>query len=56
MTTEAATDADGSGAHPRFAEALREHGIGEPAGKVRGLPDLVAHAGAAPVDVRERTA
>jgi prolyl-tRNA editing enzyme YbaK/EbsC (Cys-tRNA(Pro) deacylase) len=44
MTTEAATDAEGSGAHPRFAEALRAQGIGELAGKVRRFPEATRTA------------
>jgi prolyl-tRNA editing enzyme YbaK/EbsC (Cys-tRNA(Pro) deacylase) len=38
MTT-AATDAEGSGAHPRFAEALTEMGLAEVLGRVRRFPD-----------------
>ncbi|MFD8223393.1 YbaK/EbsC family protein [Streptomyces massasporeus] len=39
MTTTAATDAEGSGAHPRFAEALRELGLGHLVEQVRRFPD-----------------
>ncbi|MFE2381485.1 YbaK/EbsC family protein [Streptomyces misionensis] len=38
MTT-AATDADGSGAHPRFAQALRELGLEEVLGRARRFPE-----------------
>ncbi|MER6983792.1 YbaK/EbsC family protein [Streptomyces carpinensis] len=44
MTTTAATDAGGSGAHPRFAEALRELGLGELVGEVRRFPDATRTA------------
>ncbi|MFF6880203.1 YbaK/EbsC family protein [Streptomyces sp. NPDC012474] len=44
MTTTAATDAEGSGAHPRFAEALRELGIGDLVGRVRRFPDATRTA------------
>ncbi|MEU0596837.1 YbaK/EbsC family protein [Streptomyces sp. NPDC006393] len=44
MTTTATTDAGGSGAHPRFAEALREMGIGELAGEVRRFPEATRTA------------
>ncbi|MFF7869180.1 YbaK/EbsC family protein [Streptomyces qaidamensis] len=44
MTTTAATDAEGSGAHPRFAEALRELGLGELVGRVRRFPDATRTA------------
>ncbi|WP_406727151.1 hypothetical protein WJ438_24460 [Streptomyces sp. GD-15H] len=37
MTT-AATDNEGSAAHPRFAEALRDLGLAEVAGQVRRFP------------------
>ncbi|MGW0499310.1 YbaK/EbsC family protein [Streptomyces sp. NPDC003007] len=43
MTT-AATDADGSGAHPRFAEALRELGLGDLVSRVRRFPDATRTA------------
>ncbi|GHH90624.1 YbaK/EbsC family protein [Streptomyces capillispiralis] len=43
MTT-AATDAEGSGAHPRFAEALRERGLGDVVPKVRRFPDATRTA------------
>ncbi|MEU6068536.1 MULTISPECIES: YbaK/EbsC family protein [Streptomyces] len=41
MTTTAATDADaeGSGAHPRFAAALEELGLGELHSRIRRFPD-----------------
>ncbi|WDO07896.1 YbaK/EbsC family protein [Streptomyces murinus] len=38
MTT-AATDADGSGAHPRFAQALKELGLEEVLGRARRFPE-----------------
>ncbi|MFF6949028.1 YbaK/EbsC family protein [Streptomyces iakyrus] len=44
MTTTAATDAEGSGAHPRFAEALRELGLGDLVGRVRRFPDATRTA------------
>lgn len=44
MTTTAATDAEGSGAHPRFAEALRELGLGDLVSKVRRFPDATRTA------------
>ncbi|MEU3930542.1 YbaK/EbsC family protein [Streptomyces sp. NPDC029044] len=44
MTTTAATDAEGSGAHPRFAEALRELGLGDVVGKVRRFHDATRTA------------
>ncbi|MEU7425732.1 YbaK/EbsC family protein [Streptomyces sp. NPDC040750] len=44
MTTTAATDAEGSGAHPRFAEALREQGLGELVGRVRRFPEATRTA------------
>ncbi|MBB5127022.1 YbaK/EbsC family protein [Streptomyces griseoloalbus] len=43
MTT-AATDAEGSGAHPRFAEALRELGLGDVVPRVRRFPDATRTA------------
>ncbi|CAM5239883.1 hypothetical protein SGRIM128S_07933 [Streptomyces griseomycini] len=43
MTT-AATDAEGSGAHPRFAEALREMGLTEVTGRVRRFPEATRTA------------
>ncbi|CAL9537622.1 YbaK/EbsC family protein [Streptomyces sp. Tu 3180] len=43
MTT-AATDTEGSGAHPRFAEALREMGLAEVTGQVRRFPGAVRTA------------
>ncbi|MFD5158903.1 YbaK/EbsC family protein [Streptomyces hawaiiensis] len=43
MTT-AATDAEGSGAHPRFAEALRELGLGDLVSQVRRFPDATRTA------------
>ncbi|MFF9116940.1 YbaK/EbsC family protein [Streptomyces massasporeus] len=44
MTTTAATDAEGSGAHPRFAEALRELGLGHLVEQVRRFPDATRTA------------
>ncbi|MER5790746.1 YbaK/EbsC family protein [Streptomyces sp. NPDC001980] len=46
MTTTAATDADaqGSGAHPRFAAALEELGLGELTSRVRRFPDATRTA------------
>ncbi|WP_086561677.1 YbaK/EbsC family protein [Streptomyces africanus] len=44
MTTTAATDADNSGAHPRFAEALRELGIGDLVRQVRRFPEATRTA------------
>ncbi|MEU9573137.1 YbaK/EbsC family protein [Streptomyces massasporeus] len=44
MTTTAATDAEGSGAHPRFAEALREIGLGHLVERVRRFPDATRTA------------
>ncbi|MFF7737921.1 YbaK/EbsC family protein [Streptomyces sp. NPDC007984] len=44
MTTTAATDAEGSGAHPRFVEALRELGLGDLVHKVRRFPDATRTA------------
>ncbi|QHC29917.1 YbaK/EbsC family protein [Streptomyces sp. HF10] len=38
MTT-AATDADGPGAHPRFAQALKELGLEEVLGRARRFPE-----------------
>ncbi|MFF7313061.1 YbaK/EbsC family protein [Streptomyces sp. NPDC008137] len=43
MTT-AATDADNSGAHPRFAEALRDLGLGEVVSRVRRFPEATRTA------------
>ncbi|MFH8660821.1 YbaK/EbsC family protein [Streptomyces afghaniensis] len=43
MTTSA-TDAENSGAHPRFAEALRELGIGDLVGRVRRFPEATRTA------------
>ncbi|WP_437093057.1 YbaK/EbsC family protein [Streptomyces sp. enrichment culture] len=43
MTT-AATDAEGFGAHPRFAEALREMGLTEVTGRVRRFPEATRTA------------
>ncbi|WP_432019980.1 YbaK/EbsC family protein [Streptomyces sp. 1222.5] len=39
MTTTAATDADGSGAHPRFAEALRTLGLDDVLARTRRFPE-----------------
>ncbi|GGV80678.1 YbaK/EbsC family protein [Streptomyces massasporeus] len=44
MTTTAATDAEGSGAHPRFAEALRGLGLGHLVPQVRRFPDATRTA------------
>ncbi|MFB6846105.1 YbaK/EbsC family protein [Streptomyces sp. NPDC056373] len=44
MTTTAATDADDRGANPRFAEALRELGLGDLVGQVRRFPDATRTA------------
>ncbi|MFJ2928390.1 YbaK/EbsC family protein [Streptomyces massasporeus] len=44
MTTTAATDAGSSGAHPRFAEALRELGLGHLVERVRRFPDATRTA------------
>ncbi|BCL21032.1 aminoacyl-tRNA deacylase [Streptomyces tuirus] len=44
MTTTAATDAGNSGAHPRFAEALRELGLGHLVEQVRRFPDATRTA------------
>jgi Cys-tRNA(Pro) deacylase len=44
MTTTAATDAGNSGAHPRFAEALRELGLGHLVSQVRRFPDATRTA------------
>ncbi|MFJ5995965.1 YbaK/EbsC family protein [Streptomyces sp. NPDC092370] len=44
MTTTAATDAENSGAHPRFAEALRELGLGDLVRRVRRFPDATRTA------------
>ncbi len=43
MTT-AATDAEESGAHPRFAEALEQLGLGELTGRVRRFPEATRTA------------
>ncbi|GHE26576.1 aminoacyl-tRNA deacylase [Streptomyces cellulosae] len=43
MTTSA-TDTEGSAAHPRFAEALRELGLEDVAGQVRRFPDATRTA------------
>ncbi|MGW5613449.1 YbaK/EbsC family protein [Streptomyces sp. NPDC003877] len=44
MTTTAATDADSSGAHPRFVEALRGLGLDEVEGRVRRFPEATRTA------------
>jgi prolyl-tRNA editing enzyme YbaK/EbsC (Cys-tRNA(Pro) deacylase) len=44
MTTTAATDAEDSGAHPRFAEALRELGLGHLVEQVRRFPEATRTA------------
>ncbi|SFY47271.1 YbaK/EbsC family protein [Streptomyces sp. F-1] len=46
MTT-AATGTDGSGAHPRFAQALRELGLDEVLGRARRFPEGTRTAAAA---------
>ncbi|CAM5685624.1 YbaK/EbsC family protein OS=Streptomyces tendae OX=1932 GN=F3L20_29065 PE=4 SV=1 [Streptomyces tendae] len=43
MTTSA-TDTEGSAAHPRFAEALREMGLEDVAGQVRRFPEATRTA------------
>ncbi|MFF4017982.1 hypothetical protein [Streptomyces sp. NPDC001843] len=47
MTTTAATDADGTGAHPRFAAALDELGLGELRSGNRRYPEATRTAGEA---------
>ncbi|MFI7410820.1 YbaK/EbsC family protein [Streptomyces sp. NPDC049627] len=44
MTATAATDAEGSGAHPRFAAALEELGLGELHAEIRRFPDATRTA------------
>lgn len=44
MTTTAATGAGSSGAHPRFAEALRDLGLDHLVGRVRRFPDATRTA------------
>ncbi|MEV5437841.1 YbaK/EbsC family protein [Streptomyces sp. NPDC052682] len=44
MTTTAATDAEGQGAHPRFADALRELGLEELLPRVRRFPEATRTA------------
>ncbi|MEV5351959.1 YbaK/EbsC family protein [Streptomyces sp. NPDC052693] len=44
MTTTAATDAGSSGAHPRFAQALRDLGLDELEGRVRRFPEATRTA------------
>ncbi|MFJ3672240.1 YbaK/EbsC family protein [Streptomyces sp. NPDC090106] len=44
MTTTAQTDAEGGGAHPLFAEALREKGLDELTARVRRFPDATRTA------------
>ncbi|OUD01771.1 YbaK/EbsC family protein [Streptomyces swartbergensis] len=44
MTTTAATDAENSGVHPRFAEALRELGIEDLVRQVRRFPEATRTA------------
>ncbi|MEU3851940.1 YbaK/EbsC family protein [Streptomyces sp. NPDC029554] len=44
MTTTAATDADSSGAHPRFAQALRDLGLDALEGRVRRFPEATRTA------------
>ncbi|WP_225838126.1 YbaK/EbsC family protein [Streptomyces sp. NK08204] len=43
-TTAAATDAEGSGAHPRFAEALRALGLDEVLARTRRFPEATRTA------------
>jgi prolyl-tRNA editing enzyme YbaK/EbsC (Cys-tRNA(Pro) deacylase) len=44
MTTTAATDADGSAAHPRFAEALRALGLDDVLQRTRRFPEATRTA------------
>ncbi|MET9733152.1 YbaK/EbsC family protein [Streptomyces sp. NPDC006458] len=44
MTTTPATDAEGCGAHPRFAEALSDSGLDGLLGRVRRFPDATRTA------------
>lgn len=44
MTTEADTDAGGSGAHPRFAEALRGLGLDDLLARTRRFPEATRTA------------
>ncbi|MGJ5755283.1 prolyl-tRNA editing enzyme YbaK/EbsC (Cys-tRNA(Pro) deacylase) [Streptomyces puniciscabiei] len=44
MTTTAATDADTSGAHPRFAEALRALGLDDVLARTRRFPEATRTA------------
>ncbi|MFI6371278.1 YbaK/EbsC family protein [Streptomyces sp. NPDC050546] len=44
MTTTAATDAEGSGAHPLFAQALRDLGLDEVVPLVRRFPEATRTA------------
>ncbi|CAL9480433.1 YbaK/EbsC family protein [Streptomyces sp. XY006] len=44
MTTTAATDASGSGAHPLFVQALREAGLDDLVGQVRRFPEATRTA------------
>lgn len=44
MTTTAATDADDTGAHPRFAAALDELGLGELRSRIRRYPEATRTA------------
>ncbi|MEU9475419.1 YbaK/EbsC family protein [Streptomyces sp. NPDC048191] len=44
MTTTAATDADESGAHPRFAEALRTLGLADVLARTRRFPEATRTA------------
>ncbi|MEU0387427.1 YbaK/EbsC family protein [Streptomyces chartreusis] len=44
MTTTAATDAEYSGAHPRFIEALRELGLEQVAPRIRRFPEATRTA------------
>ncbi|MGW7252609.1 YbaK/EbsC family protein [Streptomyces sp. NPDC054834] len=47
MTTTTATDADGTPAHPRFAAALDELGLGELRSRIRRFPEATRTAGEA---------
>jgi prolyl-tRNA editing enzyme YbaK/EbsC (Cys-tRNA(Pro) deacylase) len=47
MTTTTATEAEGFGANPRFADALREEGLEGLLGRVRRFPEATRTAGEA---------
>ncbi|MFJ8465619.1 YbaK/EbsC family protein [Streptomyces swartbergensis] len=51
MTTTAATDAENSGVHPRFAEALRELGIEDLVRQVRRFPEATRTASEAAAEI-----